>query len=1333
MTKARIDWMGGGRVKLNGTVYEATEIRAKKNGQAYIVWPLNLAYAILTNSITVKYSSGTKIAANASNYAYITATVQVYRGETLIETRTNEVLTITAISDTEHFEIRDGNKVYGKNLDPNNPTLGMGAISFPDGLTCQVTNYGYANVSITTNNKTIEQSANVATATGTEDITTAFEFSVSASQFYHNGGTIAIYGTQTYNVRTSYSWTSGAPSSAITSIGNTRSHAPDILLVTPEPKTISSDKTSVEFAANNGSSDITYQIIASLDGKAGTQKNVVVKAAIYTYSNLQILSYSYPLIAASGGSVYPNAILFSIDYAIDGVSQGTLSGAAQGGATSATASNSSHSVTGSIGYMRKVNGSWVADTGNGLVTATTRGHNEDSGNTTDTVTYPERRVGIALGGLSQTADTTAYQQRNYKYEKSGSRSQTSYSVWLSTGSVTAGQNTIYVYGRAYYSFLWAWVSGAPDTQGSDYSNEYPTAISTSPDVGSGNISVANHSVTIPANNTGAARSFRITGSYGGYSDYDDVDQEAVAFTYGTPRVSIEYDTIGAAGGTFYPVINFSQDKYQGSTKVGTITGQLSNGATIGTASDGSSFSLTQISGSGVNGSFGTSNAGVTIGSRGTTEGSERVAARYIYVKLKCHDLTGDSYDTDGFVSCNQAANYKGSYIDPVYTSVRIVSLSKTSVNTCAETAVTASVKATWTDGGYKYSAFYDGDTTAYTGLAQHNDESVTGTNGVTMRLNGTTDFQNSTNEFKVSNLHSTSSKTHSVVAVFGGKTSSASSVTQAADSQSDWLTRNYAASISIASNNVTAAGGSFTVSASGSHVEYKKWNSDNEDVSGTVSTVSDTPTLSLVDISSSGVFTLSGSTVTHRDMTNNATTDSVKVRATNGSATADTSAVSVTNSKTYGSISLSASTTTIPAGMNVIYLTASCDISWTSGYPEQSLSTADFEFSFVTKGNNGKRTYSFEGIDNQGRKVVGFGSLGTNLISTTKDTTIRVSHSSAGTKDRTVTENANTVDSSELVVDFSLSGAPISGAGGSVTVGVSSAKRLMVYSSGASNQETISAASILGNTTVSAKKSSTQTILESIVFRRSSTVPSAPSGGSYSSPVPTSWSDGIPSGSTPLWMSRRIFASNGSSPQQSSWSTPVQIANVTGGPTYSFSAVQNNPGNPTGKPANWHDTPTTSDILMAVKKPNSSVWEIMRIKGENATGFSYSYSSGASYLTVSAIVNEGYEDLISRFCNLTTIYSGKRADCTIEQSHVFYATKVITDSGVIKAYVKNIDSGGSHSFTYVVSRNGVEDTPVTASFAYSEGWRQVGGMPSQAGNQLSVIITAQDGTTIIRS
>ena len=130
-----------------------------------------------------------------------------------------------------------------------------------------------------------------------------------------------------------------------------------------------------------------------------------------------------------------------------------------------------------------------------------------------------------------------------------------------------------------------------------------------------------------------------------------------------------------------------------------------------------------------------------------------------------------------------------------------------------------------------------------------------------------------------------------------------------------------------------------------------------------------------------------------------------------------------------------------------------------------------------------------------------------------------------------------------------------------------------------------------------------QSVFKSIVFRRvNASSVTAPTGGSYASPVPTTtgWSDGIPSGTAQLWMSTRIFTSDGQAPQQSAWTTP-QPATDTAGIDFEYSAVESNPGTPTTSPNNWHDTPTSSDIWMAMRTSSNGVWgswEVFKVKGE---------------------------------------------------------------------------------------------------------------------------------------
>lgn len=125
-------------------------------------------------------------------------------------------------------------------------------------------------------------------------------------------------------------------------------------------------------------------------------------------------------------------------------------------------------------------------------------------------------------------------------------------------------------------------------------------------------------------------------------------------------------------------------------------------------------------------------------------------------------------------------------------------------------------------------------------------------------------------------------------------------------------------------------------------------------------------------------------------------------------------------------------------------------------------------------------------------------------------------------------------------------------------------------------------------------------VFKSIVFKRFSSQPSTPTGGSYLSPVPSGWSDGIPSGTEQIWISTRVFTSDGESPQTSEWTTP-QMTSDTPDIDFEYSWIVTNPGNPTDNPGNWSNAATENSIWMAVRKKSRGTWgswEISKIKGE---------------------------------------------------------------------------------------------------------------------------------------
>ena len=149
------------------------------------------------------------------------------------------------------------------------------------------------------------------------------------------------------------------------------------------------------------------------------------------------------------------------------------------------------------------------------------------------------------------------------------------------------------------------------------------------------------------------------------------------------------------------------------------------------------------------------------------------------------------------------------------------------------------------------------------------------------------------------------------------------------------------------------------------------------------------------------------------------------------------------------------------------------------------------------------------------------------------------------------------------------------------------------------------------------------TSFKSIVFKRSSTTPDTPTGGSYASPVPSGWSDGIPSGDGKIWMSTRIFSSDGQSPQQGAWTEPNE-ATDTRFMDYEWAVVDNpgtpNKANPNANETNpyWYDepgnVPDPTQIQWMAMRPISSgeyesgsSWLVMHVKGEtgqDGTGIS---------------------------------------------------------------------------------------------------------------------------------
>lgn len=147
----------------------------------------------------------------------------------------------------------------------------------------------------------------------------------------------------------------------------------------------------------------------------------------------------------------------------------------------------------------------------------------------------------------------------------------------------------------------------------------------------------------------------------------------------------------------------------------------------------------------------------------------------------------------------------------------------------------------------------------------------------------------------------------------------------------------------------------------------------------------------------------------------------------------------------------------------------------------------------------------------------------------------------------------------------------------------------------------------------------------------------APEGGSYTSPTPTGWSDGIPEGTARLWTTKAVFL-----PEETTatWSKPspvgdtvdldVEFSPYTGIPNTDIDNPNNlaQSGTAAASDVNkWFD-PTrnpTADFSIMVWRAERKIlngvkssWVISKIKGEDGTSFTAKGSADKHYVSLSA-------------------------------------------------------------------------------------------------------------------
>ena len=392
-------------------VFPVNEIKVKPAGysSSIVVWPTATTWKLVPGTAMVRYSrySGARDSIHAGgyagsveafNYAYITATVQEWLGETLVQTIQQQRFNIQQLLYIDSVTLNGVTKpaffIGSRSGQPTIEAYNLGTTQVDIGLDCKA--IGEWNGLVTPAMWVYQDGNKVESVSYTQESTTGLRIELSATDLTPSGGDsyVTVYAQKRH--KAVYEWTSEA-----TVTGAFEEYEEEVtpgnISVSPSAG-VTISGTRITFPQNTGSNEKTYAVTATWSGYSATEYVYVYgQDTGRTYSNLTITNFYYPnsgIISVNGGSMYP---VVAVSIKCNGV---TLTGSVNDGSTAVEVSGGGYTATVNLSYYGAENG---------LVSAPSRGTNPDDANTL----LATVSVIASKGSLhAYSADVSVYQQRN---------------------------------------------------------------------------------------------------------------------------------------------------------------------------------------------------------------------------------------------------------------------------------------------------------------------------------------------------------------------------------------------------------------------------------------------------------------------------------------------------------------------------------------------------------------------------------------------------------------------------------------------------------------------------------------------------------------------------------------------------------------------------------------------------------------------------------------------------------------------------------------------------------------------------------------------------------